>query len=129
MKYFLTKTVNISFEEAVKQTTEGLKTQGFGILSDIDMHEKFKEKLNLDFRRYKILGACNPAFAHKAVLAEDKIGVLLPCSVIVQEWDHGKVEVSAISPVNTMSAIDNPAMKGLAEEVENALQKALDGVN
>jgi uncharacterized protein (DUF302 family) len=126
MSYYLTKTVESTFEQALETVTAALKDQGFGVLTEIDVQETLKRKLGVEFRRYRILGACNPPFAYKALQAEDKIGVLLPCNVIVQETSGGEVEVSAMDPAEAMSMIDNPALKSVAEEVRSRLQRVVD---
>ena len=105
-----------------------MKVEGFGILTEIDVQETLKKKLNVDFRRYKILGACNPPFAYKALTAEDKIGTMLPCNVIVQEISDGKVEVTAIDPLASMQAVENPALKGIASEISSRLKTVIDRV-
>jgi uncharacterized protein (DUF302 family) len=125
MKYYIEKQTNYSFDVAVTKITEALKEVGFGVLTEIDIHEKLKEKLDVDFRKYKILGACNPAKAYEALQAEDKIGTLLPCSVIVQELDNGKTEVAAVDPRASMQAVDNPALASLAGEIRDKLQTAI----
>ena len=122
MDYFFSKTIDASFDDAIKQVTEGLKAQGFGILTEIDIKSTLKNKLDVDFYNYRILGACNPPFAYKALLAEDKIGVMLPCNVIVQEKVAGKVEVSAVDPVASMMAISNPKLEEIASEVQRRLK-------
>jgi uncharacterized protein (DUF302 family) len=128
MSYFFNKTLNISFEEADARVTEALKKDGFGILTEIDVKETLKKKLNVDFRKYKILGACNPPFAYKALQAEDKIGLMLPCNVIVQELTGGKVEVAAIDPVASMTAIDNPKLRVVGEQVRAKLKAVIDNL-
>ena len=110
MSYYFSKTMEMSFDQAVARVTEELKKEGFGILTQIDVKDKMKEKLNVDFRNYIILGACNPPFAYKALQAEDKIGTMLPCNVIVQENAEGNVEVAAIYPIASMQAIQNPKL-------------------
>jgi uncharacterized protein (DUF302 family) len=128
MSYYLTKTVNISYPETLERVTDELKKEGFGILTEIDVKETLKKKLNVDFRRYKILGACNPPFAYQALQAEDKIGLMLPCNVIIQEKGDGKLEVSAIDPRVSMQAIDNPRLKEIAEQVRSKLKKVMDSL-
>lgn len=126
MKYYHSKIVkNKSFEQVIDQITESLKEEGFGILTEIDIKATMKKKLDVDFRPYKILGACNPAFAYKALQAEDKIGTMLPCNVIVQELEQG-VEVAAIDPVLSMQAVGNKSLSAIADEVRNKLAKAID---
>jgi uncharacterized protein (DUF302 family) len=128
MAYYISRTVNLSFDEAIVRVTEALGTQGFGVLTDIDVKATMKKKLDLDFRPYRILGACNPQLAHKALSAEDKIGTLLPCNVIVQEHEDGSVEIAAIDPVVSMSAIDNTALWELAGSVREKLAAAVNAV-
>src|SRR6478672_2067259 len=107
MEYYFSKTVPGSFDDAIIKVTKALQAEGFGILTEIDVKAILKKKLNVDFYNYKILGACNPSFAHKALLAEDKIGTMLPCNVIVQERNAGQVEVSAIDPSASMQSVEN----------------------
>ncbi len=125
MKYYFEKTVNTDFETAVEKTKEALKTEGFGVLSEIDIHEKFKEKLDINFRKYKILGACNPQNAYKALQQEAKIGVMLPCNVIVQELRENEIEVAAVDPVASMMAIENPNLSGIAAEIKAKLLRVI----
>lgn len=126
MDYYFKKTLTDStFEEAIKHVSEELKKEGFGILTEIDIKSTLKKKLDVDFYNYKILGACNPTFAYKALQAEDKIGTMLPCNVIVQEKEPGVVEVSAVDPAASMSAIENDALSGIAMEVRNKLQRVI----
>jgi uncharacterized protein (DUF302 family) len=108
--------------------TEALKKEGFGILTEIDVRETLKKKLNVDFRNYRILGACNPPYAYKALQAEDKIGLMLPCNVIAQELSGGKVEVAAIDPVASMAAIDNPKLREVGEQVRVKLKAVIDNL-
>lgn len=126
MAYNLTKHVAYSFQEALEKTKAALSKEGFGVISEIDLKEKFKEKLNVDFREYKILGACNPKLAYQAIEQEDKIGVLLPCNVLVQEHTNGKVEVTAVNPMETMSAVNNPELESIASEVSEKLKKIIE---
>jgi uncharacterized protein (DUF302 family) len=128
MEYYFTKTVKTSFDEAIQRTTDALKTEGFGIISEINMHEKFKEKLGIDFKKYRILGACNPGFAYKALQAEEKIGTMLPCNVIVIDKENGETEVSAVNPIASMMAINNPALEPVAMEVTEKLKKVIDAL-
>jgi uncharacterized protein (DUF302 family) len=125
MKYYFEKTLKTDFETAVAKTKEALKSEGFGVLSEIDIHEKLKEKLGVDFRKYKILGACNPAYAYKALQKEDKIGVMLPCNVIIQEITEGKIEVAAVDPVASMSAIENPGLRDIAGDIQKKLKNMI----
>jgi len=125
MSYHFSKTCPLSFEDAIARVTESLKKEGFGILTEIDVKETLKKKLDVDFRKYKILGACNPQFAYRALQAEDKIGTMLPCNVIVQERADGKVEVSAVDPVASMLAIKNPELGGIAAQVREKLRNVI----
>tara|TARA_R110002072_G_scaffold87601_4_gene197613 strand:- start:1106 stop:1492 length:387 start_codon:yes stop_codon:yes gene_type:complete len=128
MKYYHKKTLkNVSFEEAIEKVTDALKVEGFGILTEIDVKETLKKKLDEDFRPYKILGACNPPFAHKALLAEDKIGAMLPCNVIVQQTENG-VEIAAVDPVASMKAVENKDLEGIANEIQSKLRAAIDSL-
>jgi uncharacterized protein (DUF302 family) len=111
MSYYFAKTLPVSFEEAVRRTTEALKTEGFGILTEIDIKQTLRAKIGVDFRNYRILGACNPKLAHEALQLEDKIGTMLPCNVVVQEVASNRTEIAAIDPVASMQAIDNPRLK------------------
>lgn len=126
MSYYFNKTLNLSFDEAIARVTEELKKEGFGILTDIDVKATLKKKLNVDFRKYRILGACNPPFAYKALQSEDKIGTMLPCNVIVQEISDGQVEISAIDPVASMQAVGNNALKEIASEIRKKLKTVID---
>jgi uncharacterized protein (DUF302 family) len=128
MSYYFAKTINAVFDEAIPKVTEELKKEGFGIITEIDVKETLKEKLDVDFRSYKILGACNPPFAYQALLTEDKIGAMLPCNVIVQELAPGEIEVAAIDPVASMQAVDNPHLAEVAEEVRTKLKAAVDAL-
>jgi uncharacterized protein (DUF302 family) len=128
MEYYFAKTLNVSFDEAVKLTTEALENEGFGVISEINMHEKLKEKLGVDFKRYKILGACNPPLAYKALQAEEKIGTMLPCNVLVIEQGRNKIEIAAVNPVASMQAITNPALGDVALEVTNKLKRVIDNL-
>lgn len=128
MSYHFSKTVNMSFEEAVEKTTAALKEEGFGVLTEIDLKSTLKEKLDVDFKKYQILGACNPGLAYKALSAEDHIGLMLPCNVIVQEHDSGEVEVSAVDPVASMSAVDNESLIDVAQKVQGLLKTVIDKV-
>jgi len=121
MDYYISKTVNQNFEEAIKLVTERLKDEGFGVLTEIDVKETLKKKLDVDFKKYKILGACNPNFAHQALLKEDKIGTMLPCNVIVEEHENGQVEVSAVNPLASMQAVDNKELHEIADKVQASL--------
>ena len=129
MKYYYSRELkNISFEEAIEKVTDTLKNEGFGVLTEIDVRETLKKKIDVDFRPYRILGACNPHFAHKALTAEDKIGTMLPCNVIVQQVDHDVVEIAAINPMASMMAVKNDSLEEIAQEVNHKLISALDNV-
>jgi len=125
MTYHFSKVLDMAMEPAIEQVTEALSAEGFGILTEIDVQATLKKKLDVDFRPYRILGACNPGFAHKALLAEDKIGTMLPCNVIVQDAGNGKTEVSAVDPAASMSAIENPALAEIAGDVRDRLQRVI----
>lgn len=125
MKYYFEKTVNCSFEEAVNRVTEELKKEGFGVLTEIDVADTLKKKLDVDFRKYKILGACNPPFAYKALQAEDKIGVMLPCNVIVQQVSDTQTEIAAVNPVASMQAVENKSLAEVASEITRKLEKVI----
>jgi uncharacterized protein (DUF302 family) len=125
MEYYFSKTIATSFENAVQKVTEALRTEGFGILTEIDIKATLKKKLDVDFYNYKILGACNPPFAYKALLAEDKIGTMLPCNVILQEKVQGQVEVSAVDPAASMLSIDNDDLREIATEIRVKLQNVI----
>ncbi len=126
MTYYFSKILDIDYEDAIQKVTKELQNEGFGILTEIDVRETLKKKINVDFKNYKILGACNPPFAYKALSAEDKIGVMLPCNVIVIEVSKGKTEVSAVDPLASMQAIENPDLRDVAEEVQAKLKKVID---
>jgi uncharacterized protein (DUF302 family) len=128
MSYYVSKKTAMTFEEALGRVTAELKKEGFGILTEIDVQETLKKKLNVDFKKYKILGACNPHFAYQALQAEDKIGLMLPCNVIVQEHAGGEVEVSAIDPIVSMQAIENPALEDIAKQVQAKLKNVIESV-
>jgi uncharacterized protein (DUF302 family) len=128
MSYYFSKTINLPFDEAITRVTDELKKEGFGVLTEIDVKATLKKKLDVDFRNYRILGACNPPFAHQALLAEDKIGTMLPCNVIVQELAPGTVEVAAIDPIASMSAVDNPGLAEIGMQVRAKLQKVVESL-
>lgn len=128
MSYYTSTTFKGSFDEAIAKATEELKKEGFGVLTEIDVKETLKKKLDVDFKKYKILGACNPGFAHKALQAEDKIGTMLPCNVIVEEHDDGTVEVSAVNPIASMQAIENSNLAEIAGEVKSTLEKVIKSI-
>ena len=125
MKYYFSKMIDLDFDGAIIKVTEELKKEGFGILTDIDVKATLKKKLDIDFHKYRILGACNPPFAYQALQAEDKIGTMLPCNVIVQEKD-GKTEVSAIDPLASMQAVKNEALASIAQEVRLKLRTVIE---
>ncbi len=124
MSYYISKKTPLGFEEAIEKVTGALKNEGFGILTEIDVKETLKKKLDVDFHSYIILGACNPPFAYQALQVEDKVGIMLPCNVIVQEKGNG-TEISAVDPVVSMQTIDNPKLGKIAEEIGERLHKAI----
>ena len=126
--YGYSKTLDVSFDEALSKVPEALKTEGFGVLTEIDVKQTLKKKLDVDFRRYTILGACNPPLAHKALQNDLFLGLLLPCNVVVYEDDNGKVAVSFINPKEMFKVVDNPDVQGIAEEVDAKMRRALDAV-
>ncbi|HLB79630.1 MAG TPA: DUF302 domain-containing protein [Dongiaceae bacterium] len=128
MTYHFSKTLRVPFDAAVERVTAALQREGFGILTEIDVKATLKKKLDIDFRNYRILGACNPPLAHRALQLEDKVGTMLPCNVIVQDKGEGMVEVSAVDPVASMQAIDNPRLRELAETVRGKLKGVVDGL-
>ncbi|HSJ12474.1 MAG TPA: DUF302 domain-containing protein [Gillisia sp.] len=128
MSYYFSKTVDQNFEDAIEKVTGELKKEGFGILTEIDVKETFKKKLDMDFRKYRILGACNPKMAHQAITAESRIGTMLPCNVIVQELENGQVEVTAVDPVASMSAVKNDQLGAVAQQVREGLKRAIDSL-
>lgn len=128
MSYYFTKTISASFDDALERASTALAGQGFGILTQIDMSATLKFKLGVEFRPYIVLGACSPGFAHKALQAEDKIGTMLPCNVIVQELEPGKVEIAAVDPVASMQAITNPALREIAGMVQTKLKTAIEHI-
>lgn len=128
MSYHFSKTVDQSFDQTIETVTNELKEKGFGVLSDIDIKETLKKKLDVDFRNYRILGACNPPNAYKALQAEPHIGLMLPCNVIVQEHNDGRVEVSAVDPVVSMQAIENPSLGKVAQDVRAMLREVIEAL-
>lgn len=128
MSYYFSKVVDDSFDGAIERVTKHLADAGFGVLITIDVSATLKKKIDVDFKRYTILGACNPGFAHKALLAEDKIGTMLPCNVIVQETSEGKVEVTAVDPMASMMAVQNDSLGSIAEEVQGMLKNVIEGL-
>ncbi len=130
MNYYISKIVsNVGFDEAVLKVTEELKNEGFGILSEIDVSETLKKKIDVDFKKYKILGACNPQFAYKALTSEDKIGVFLPCNIVVEEHENGDVEVSSVDPVASMISVKNESLGPLAAEIKKKLVRVIDNLS
>jgi uncharacterized protein (DUF302 family) len=127
MNYYFSTIVEDDFDTAIERTTAALKEKGFGVLTTIDVKKTLKEKIDVDFRRYTILGACNPNFAHQALQHEPKIGAMLPCNVIVEEVD-GKVEISAVDPMASMQAVENPDLEGIAREVQSLLRQVIEAL-
>ncbi len=129
MSYFFNKVLeNTSFEEAVEKVTIELKKEGFGVLTEIDVKDTLKKRIDVDFKKYKILGACNPHFAYKALTAEDKIGVFLPCNVVVEEHETGEVEVSVVDPVASMISVNNKTLDGFAQEIQQKLIRVIENL-
>ena len=128
MSYYFSKTIDADFDAAIARVTESLKREGFGILTEIDVKATLKKKLDVDFRNYKILGSCNAPFAHKALLAEDKIGLMLPCNVIVQETADGKTEVAGIDPLASMSAVANPDLEPIGLVVREKMRRVIEAL-
>jgi uncharacterized protein (DUF302 family) len=129
MKYYIRKKIDATFEQAIDEVRESLGIEGFGVLTEINLHDKLKEKLNVDFRRYTILGACNPEYAYKALQCEDKIGTMLPCNIVVQEIGKNKIEVAAVDPVASMMAIENPKLAALAIEIKAKLERVIESLH
>ncbi len=130
MSYYFNKiSSNKNFDEVIQQVTEELKKEGFGVLTEIDVKETLKKKIDVDVNKYKILGACNPHFAHKALQVENKLGVLLPCNVIIQELDNGNIEVSAVDPIASMGFVNNGDLEDIAKEVQQKLNKVIDNMS
>jgi len=128
MSYCFSKIVQLSYEEAIAKVTAELQKEGFGILTEIDVKNKLKEKIGVDFRKYKILGACNPAYAYKALQAEPNIGTMLPCNVVVQELDSGAIQISAIDPIASMKAVKNERLAVIATEIQGKLKNVIDSI-
>ncbi len=126
MTYHFSKTVSMPFDEAIEKVTTALADKGFGVLTTIDVKATLKKKLDVDFQPYTILGACNPAFAHKALQCENKIGTMLPCNVVVQDAGDGAVEVSAVDPMASMQAVENPDLSAIATEVQGLLKGIIE---
>ncbi len=127
MSYYFSKILNTGFDETITKTAQALQNEGFGILTEIDVTATLKKKLDVDFKPYKILGACNPSFAYQALKNEDKIGVMLPCNVVVIQQENG-VEVSAVDPMASMQAIKNEALGQIAEQVQQKLKNVIDSL-
>jgi uncharacterized protein (DUF302 family) len=125
MSYYFAKTLTMGFDDAVRRTVEILKEEGFGIITEIDVKDTLKKKIGIDFRNYRILGACNPTLAHEALQIEDKVGTMLPCNVVVQDVGGDKTEVAAIDPVASMQSIDNARLKQAAEHVQAKLKRVI----
>ena len=128
MNYYLAATLETDFDEAIARTESALKRERFGVLTRVDVQQTLKDKIDVDFRPYTILGACNPKLAHEALQLEDKVGTMLPCNVVVQQKDAGRVEVAAINPTASMQAIDNPQLKKAAETVREKLFRVIDSL-
>ena len=126
MNYYFNTTLNEDFEKVIDRVTEELKKEGFGILTEINVNETLKKKLDINFRRYHILGACNPPYAHQALETEDKIGTMLPCNVIVQQKDDGTVEVAAVNPLASMQAVENEKLGKVAEDITEQLKNVIN---
>lgn len=128
MTYYMARTVNGAFDRVLADVIEQLKQEGFGVLTDIDVQATLKSKIGADMSKYRILGACNPSFAHEALKLEDKLGVLLPCNVIVRETADGRIEVATVDPVVAMERTGNPALAGTADEVRRRLARVIETV-
>ena len=128
MQYYIAKTVSGGFPVIVERVIESLKAEGFGVLTEIEVKATMKKKLDIDFRDYRILGACNPPLAHQALTADDKIGTMLPCNVIVQDLGDGKIEVAAINPAISMEQVGNPSLKVIAESVTGKLRRVIAAI-
>lgn len=129
MAYYLATTTELPFDDAVARTREALKAQGFGVITEIDIQDTLKKKIGVDFRRYRILGACNPKLAYEALQLEDKVGTMLPCNLVVQEVTDGRTEVAAIDPVASMQAIENVLLHEAAGAVRNKLGRVIDSLS
>ncbi len=125
MNYYYNTKIKGDFDTIVDKTTQLLQKEGFGVLTQIDIQQTLKNKLNVDFKKYKILGACNPEFAHKALLMENKVGTMLPCNIIVQEIEPNTIEVAAVNPIASMQAIKNPKLESIANEVSEKLKTVI----
>jgi len=126
MSYYISTTIHQPFEKCIEKVKTALQAEGFGVLTDIDIKATMKKKLNLEFHNYRILGACNPQFAYKALEAENKIGTMLPCNLIVQEREPGIVEIAAVDPVSSMQAVENDDLRPIANEIRGRLQRVID---
>jgi len=126
MSYYFSRTLETDFDTAVERTTDALKQAGFGIITEIDVRETFRKKLGIDYRDYRILGACNPKMAHEALSIEDKVGTMLPCNVVVQDLGGGRIEVAAVDPVASMAAIGNDALRDTAGQVRTMLKDVIE---
>jgi uncharacterized protein (DUF302 family) len=127
MSYYFTKTLKVTFDEAIEKVSEALKTEGFGVVTDFDVSTTFKNKLGIDFRPYRILGACNPPYAKKTLELDDKIGLMLPCNIILQQQENG-VEITSIDPVAVMNIVDNHDMVDIANEIKTKLKNVIDSL-
>jgi len=128
MQYYVAKTVSGGFSASIKRVIESLKAEGFGVLTEIDVKATMKKKLDIDFRDYRILGACNPPLAHQVLTADDKIGTMLPCNVIMQDLGGGQIEVAAINPAVSMEHVGNPTLKTIAESVTGKLKRVIAAI-
>ncbi len=128
MNYYFNKTVKGNFEDIIDKVSKELEIEGFGVLTDIDLKSTFKKKLDVDFQNYRILGACNAPYAHKALTSEDKVGTMLPCNVIVQQLDDNSIEIAAVNPLASMQAINNSELKEIAEEIAERLKKVINKI-
>lgn len=128
MSYYYSRIVPGNFEEVITKVTSELKNEGFGVITQIDVTQTLKDKIGVAFYNYRILGACNPSFAYKALQIEDKIGTMLPCNVIVQEKNKGEIEVSSINPMTSMKAVNNPSLEKVAVEIQNKLHRVIDSL-
>lgn len=128
MNYYFNKMLKGNFDDVITKVTDELKKEGFGILTEIDVKETLKKKIDVDFKKYRILGACNPSFAYEALKAEDKIGTMLPCNVIVIEQAPGQIEVAAVNPIASMAAVENPALGKVAIGVQSKLKKVVESL-
>ena len=128
MAYYINRILPVAFDKVMTRTKAALKAEGFGVLTEINVQKTLKEKIGVDFPKYVILGACSPALAHEALLLENKVGIMLPCNVVVRDAGNGQTEVAAIDPVASMQAIDNPGLKRAAEQVRSKLERVIAGL-